>query len=75
MCTFHACTYNVHGNLMLSNSGTHFPLVQSTPKLLKLVESHLPGAIPVQHGDHDATGLLAERLVGASDTGSSETPL
>ena len=51
------------------------PLVECSPELLELIEAHLPTVVPVQHGYHDPTGLLAEWLVGSSYTRGGQAAL
>lgn len=43
------------------------PLVQDARQLLKLVEAHRAGVVPVQHADHESAGLQVERVIGARD--------
>ena len=54
---------------------TYPPLVECSPELLELIEAHLPAVVTVQHGNHDATGLLAEWLVAPTETRASEASL
>ena len=54
---------------------TDLPLVECSPKLLELIETHLSRAITVQHGDHDPTRILAEGLVGPSNAWCCQTLL
>ena len=53
----------------------HLPLVECSPELLELIEAHLPTVVSVQHGDHDPTCLLTERLVGTANPGCRQATL
>lgn len=44
---------------------TNLPLCESSDQLLELVKAHISRVVPVQHVDHDHTGLLAEGPISA----------
>ena len=67
---------HTHAHMYTINKhNTNLPLVQRSPELFELIEAHLPRAVSVQHGNHDAAGVLAERFISSTYARGCQAPL